>query len=214
MFRFFASYPFAIGVLVLLGCGAAVATFIENDFGSNTARFYVYNALWYEALLVAASFNILLVMYQTRMLQQYSKFLFHGAFVVILVGAGLTRYYGIDGVMKIREGSSSKTLFSIQLNQEITLPFSVHLENFEMERYYGSKAPSEYASHVIIKEDSKSVEATISMNKTLSYKGYKFFQTFYDPDEKGTILSVTKPRHGDNVCGIRTLVFGVNFKSF
>ena len=37
------------------------------------------------------------------------------------------------------------------------------------------------------------------MNNVLNYKGYRFFQSSYDPDEKGTILSVNKDKLGTGV---------------
>lgn len=186
------SYKTTLILLFFLALGAAIATFMENDFGTAHARYYVYNALWYEALLVLSALNIVLVVIKTKMILHVSRFIFHIAFVFILIGSGLTRYFGVDGVMKVRENASSSTIFSSEKNQEITLPFSVHLKAFELTRYYGSRAPSEYASEVHIVDGEKQLDAVISMNNTLTYKGYKFFQTFYDPDEKGTILSVTK----------------------
>lgn len=179
-------------VLIFLALGAAIATFVENDFGTATARHYVYNAIWYEILLSLGALNILLILYKTEMIKRLAKFTFHIAFIFILIGSGLTRYFGVDGVMKIREGASSNVIFSTEKNAEITLPFAVHLKDFEMERYYGSRAPSSYNSDVRIEDGNTLLDAHIYMNHTITYKGYKFFQTFYDPDEKGTILSVTK----------------------
>jgi len=192
LFKLIASYKTTLMLLFLLTLGAAIATFVENDFGTATARFYVYNALWYETLLILTALNIIAVVYRTNMVLHVSRFAFHIAFVLILIGSGLTRYLGVDGVMKVRENGSATTIFSADKDREIPLPFSVHLKAFELTRYYGSKSPSEYASTVRIVDGNTSFEDVISMNNTLSYKGYKFFQTFYDPDEKGTILSVTK----------------------
>jgi cytochrome c-type biogenesis protein CcsB len=186
------SYQTMFILLMALALGAAVATFLENDFGTAFARHYVYDALWYEALLCLAALNLALIMYTSKMVLHVSRFLFHGAFIFILIGSGLTRYFGVDGIMKIRENASANTFFSSDKNREMTLPFFVHLKDFEIERYYGSKAPSSYTSDVRIIDGNVSFDAKIYMNHTLSYKGYKFFQTFYDPDEKGTILSLSK----------------------
>lgn len=177
----------------ILALGAAVATFVENDFGTYVARANIYNALWYELIFLGASLNLILVIYKTKMFLHASKFIFHIAFIIILIGAGLTRYFGHDGVMKIREGSTSNVIFSNDKNKEITLPFALKLDDFELTRYAGSHSPSEYASYVTVidEKETHSLSYKIFMNHTLSYKGYKFFQTFYDPDEKGTILSVT-----------------------
>jgi len=193
LFKIFSSYKTMLFLLMALALGAAVATFVENDFGTATARAYVYNTWWYELLLCLGALNIAFVLYKTRMyLTHISKFTFHGALILILIGSGLTRYFGIEGVMKIRENAISSSIFSNDKNEEIKLPFAVKLNHFEMQRYYGSHAPSAYESDVTVLDGDKNTHYVISMNHTLVYKGYKFFQTFYDPDEKGTILSVTK----------------------
>jgi cytochrome c-type biogenesis protein CcsB len=74
----------------------------------------------------------------------------------------------------------------------IALPFRLHLKEFQLERYPGSESPSSFASEVVLIDEQEGVErdVRIYMNNTLLYKGYKFFQSSYDRDEKGTVLSV------------------------
>ncbi|MDD3344302.1 MAG: cytochrome c biogenesis protein CcsA [Sulfurospirillaceae bacterium] len=178
-------------VLFALAMGAAIATFIENDFGTAFARKNIYHALWYQGLLLLSALNLLLIIHRTKLYKQLPKFIFHLSFVLILIGASLTHFLGDDGVMKIREGSSSHVYFSNDKSHEVILPFALRLDDFELTRYYGSRSPSAYSSHVTILDKAQhDASYTISMNHPLSYQGYKFFQTFYDPDEKGTILSV------------------------
>lgn len=76
----------------------------------------------------------------------------------------------------------------------IKLPFSLYLNDFKLKRYPGSNSPSEYSSDVKVYDtkNDKTFEQTISMNNTLSYKGYKFFQSSYTMNESATILSVNK----------------------
>ena len=72
------------------------------------------------------------------------------------------------------------------------LPFSIHLRDFQIERYPGSMSPSSYASEITLKDPGASVERPfrIFMNNILKYQGYRFFQSSFDQDEKGTVLSV------------------------
>jgi cytochrome c-type biogenesis protein CcsB len=74
----------------------------------------------------------------------------------------------------------------------LTVPFSIYLTDFQLERYPGSKSPSSFASEVVLKDANSGIEKEfrIFMNNTLNYKGFKFFQSSYDTDEQGTILSV------------------------
>ena len=215
LLKVFGSYKTTMFLLFILAVGAAIATFVENDFGTAVARHYVYNAIWYEAFLTLGALNLAMVLYRTKMILHVSKFIFHAALILIVIGSGLTRYFGVEGVMKIREGMSSNVIFSNEKNSEITLPFALHLTKFELERYYGSRAPSAYNSDVRVVDGNESFDAQIYMNHTLTYKGYKFFQTFYDPDEKGTILSVTKdPGVEVTYLGYALLFLGLIFNLF
>ena len=74
----------------------------------------------------------------------------------------------------------------------LDLPFSIRLNDFELERYPGSESPSSYASEVTLIDPQNDVKMDyrIFMNNILNYGGYRFYQSSYDRDEKGTILSV------------------------
>ncbi len=72
----------------------------------------------------------------------------------------------------------------------LQMPFSLKLDDFELERYPGSQSPSSYSSHVTVVDGNKSFKYHIFMNHVLDYKGYRFFQSSYDRDEQGSILSV------------------------
>jgi len=177
-------------LLSILAIGAGIATFIENDFGSIRARELVYNSLWYHFVLLFASINLILVIYKTKMWKVKSRVLLHISFIIILFGALVTYIFGLDGTMTIQEGKSSNII--VVANNNIEIPFEIKLNNFELTRYPGSRSPSEFSSEITLIDSANNIkfDRTISMNNTLTYQGYKFFQTSYPNDEKGTILSV------------------------
>ncbi len=277
-------------LLAILGIGAGVATFLENDYGTSTARVLVYYSWWYELTMLLTGVNMAGVMVRYKMWRHPPRFVFHLAFLVILVGAAITHYYGREGVLHIREGAIEDRMLtsepylqmtihdggttyyqefphdfaaignnhfkdtvtfgghtltaeyvnytfqkkmrsglgmltvSVCLNgtcQEVKLvgqrggkgfekklifgdttvtvefgskvvklPFALKLRDFQLMRYPGSMAPSSYASEVTVVDGAKRFDYRIYMNHTLDYQKYKFFQSSYDPDEKGTILSV------------------------
>jgi cytochrome c-type biogenesis protein CcsB len=72
----------------------------------------------------------------------------------------------------------------------INLPFALKLRDFVIDRYPGSNSPSSYSSKVTVIDKDKKFNYHIYMNHVLDYKGYRFFQSSYDMDEKGSILSV------------------------
>ncbi|MGB3750589.1 MAG: cytochrome C biogenesis protein, partial [Arcobacteraceae bacterium] len=96
------SYWTTIFAFFILASGAAVATFLENDFGTSTARVLVYNSIWYETALVLSIVNLIGIINRRKMWKQKAKFIFHSSFVVILIGAAMTRYIGYEGIMKIQ----------------------------------------------------------------------------------------------------------------
>jgi len=80
----------------------------------------------------------------------------------------------------------------------VELPFSLRLNEFQLERYPGSNSPSSFASEVTLYDNEKGLEKDyrIYMNNILKYEGFRFFQASYDTDEKGTILSVNHDQWG------------------
>lgn len=72
------------------------------------------------------------------------------------------------------------------------VPFELYLKDFVLDRYPGSMSPSSYASEVEVRDGGTNFDYRIFMNNVLDYKGYRFYQSSYDQDEKGTILSVNK----------------------
>ena len=74
----------------------------------------------------------------------------------------------------------------------IDLPFSVKLNDFIAQKYPGTeKSYSSYESKVTVLDDKEGdFDYHIYMNHILDHRGYRFFQASFDPDEKGTILSV------------------------
>jgi len=90
--------------LVLSAVAMAVATFIENDFGTEAAQKWIYKALWFEILLVLLGIAVGFSAWKYKLWQRkrYSVLLFHMSILVILLGAGVTRIWGFEGMMGIR----------------------------------------------------------------------------------------------------------------
>ncbi len=440
MFRVikFLASPMLMALLIIaFGVSCAIATFVENDFGTSAARALFYNAWWFELIMVFLAINFISSVF-TRKLYMKDKLpvlFFHIGFVVIILGAGITRYFGQEGMMHIREGETSKSftssekwlsvkvndvivsqkevyytpvsrnrfnksltingikykiqltdfiphavetvvehyngypivslqvidsksnrpilirpeqslkteqvsigffghekhdielyltdsgvvalsyypllrrsmldeevievqantwfklerqafygteniqfayrnhwpnarikiaysgnpsipgldvlVFNIKYNNEskevfvplseveddpiilktnqidfsfkyspvtIVIPFGIKLNRFILERYPGSQSPSSFTSNVIVvdNDDDKNIPYSIYMNNILSYKGYRFYQSSYDPDERGTYLSVNKDFWGTSITyfGYLILIFGIIWSLF
>ena len=83
-------------------------------------------------------------------------------------------------------------VYSSYGSESIELPFSITLNDFIAEKYPGTeKGYSSFKSKVtVINADKTHFDTDIFMNNVLDHQGYRFFQSGFDPDEGGTILSV------------------------
>jgi hypothetical protein len=116
--------PSMMGILfVLFALSMAVATFLENDFGSAAAYNMVYDTRWFELILLLLSANLIgrLIIVKLFKKQKLPVALFHLAFVLMIIGAGITRYFGWEGTMHIREGESQDECFSVQKHISYTI---------------------------------------------------------------------------------------------
>lgn len=102
--------------MLFFAAAIGIATFIENDFGTSAAQKVIYKQRWFELLLVLFAGSILFNVRRYRMIQnkKWGTLMFHLSVLVILLGAGVTRYYGFEGMMHIREGSSSDSFLSAE----------------------------------------------------------------------------------------------------
>ena len=101
-------------LMILIAAASAIATFIENDFGPKTSKALIYNALWFETVLFIAALNLAASIYRYRMWKKdkITILLFHLSFIIVIIGAGMTRFFGYEGMMRIRENSSSSNILS------------------------------------------------------------------------------------------------------
>lgn len=105
----------AAGLYILcFAVAIAAATFIENDFGTSAAQKVVYKSWWFTTLLALFSATLVVNIYRFRMIPQkkWALMTFHIAMIVILIGAAVTRYFGFEGIMHIRENHSSNSFLS------------------------------------------------------------------------------------------------------
>ena len=130
IFSIFSSTITTAILMAIFAISIATATFIENDFGSSAARSLVYHAKWFELLLLIVMINLIAVTVKRKIYKKPPIFLFHISFVLIILGAGITRYYGFEGTMHIREGHSSNIVETS--NTYITLQASLGEEYAEI----------------------------------------------------------------------------------
>lgn len=196
LFRLIAS-PVLMYVLAgLYALVLAIATFTENTYGPAVSRECFYYAPWFILLQLLQAGNLVAMFLRGGYFKHISKgsLIFHAAFVLIWLGAAVTHYAGTTGTLHIREGETVDCMLLDESSGEANsrLPFSVTLDDFRLKRYPGSHSPMSYESDLVIKKEKEApLQATVYMNKVINVDGYRLFQSSFDPDEQGTILSVS-----------------------
>ena len=111
---FISSMFFTVLLLMMFAISIAYATFIENDYGTSTAQVLIYQAWWFELLLSVGVINLAGSVFRYKLVnrKKWAILMFHLAFILIIIGAGVTRYFGFEGSMHIREGESTNRVVS------------------------------------------------------------------------------------------------------
>ncbi len=106
--------PFTGILLMLMIIAMALATFVESGHGTNAAWALIYDAWWFELLFVLVLVNLVGNVIKMKLYRRSKMvvFIFHIAFALIIIGGGISRYFAVEGMMHIREGSMSGTLIS------------------------------------------------------------------------------------------------------
>ncbi len=127
IWSFLTSMKLMVLLILLFAIASGVATFIENDYGVNTSWALVYSSRWFEAIQVLLGISIIGNIFKFKMYKRkkWPVFIFHVGFLVILLGSGITRYYGYEGVMHIREGVSEHRM----LSSDAFLQISAHKDS-------------------------------------------------------------------------------------
>ena len=114
IFKYLFSTRLMTIAIFVFGLAMAVATFIENDYGTPTAKTLIYNAKWFEAIMLILVINFIGNIFRYRLYrkEKWAVLLFHIGFIVVIIGAFITRYLGYEGVMPIREGNVANTIYS------------------------------------------------------------------------------------------------------
>ncbi|MBI9053803.1 MAG: c-type cytochrome biogenesis protein CcsB [Bacteroidales bacterium] len=105
--KIFLLTPWFMGVLfIVFAMAMAFATFYENDFGAVAAKLLVYDTWWFELIFLLMIVNLVGQVFQYKLYKRskLTILLFHVAFIFMIIGAGVTRYFGFEGIVHIREG--------------------------------------------------------------------------------------------------------------
>ena len=175
-----------IVVVVIL----AAATIVERLQGTPYVAEHVYGTWWFAGLwaLLAA---MAVFYFVRRRVRRPSVVVLHLSFVVILAGALLTHLTAWQGIIHLREGDT-ESRYMTEDGRLHPLPFRVSLREFRIVCHEGTQAPADYISELTV--DGRA--ATVSMNQIATIRGVRLYQSSYDADQRGTVLTVNSDPWG------------------
>ena len=189
--------PKSLVIYILIIILLALATFVGKGFGNDFAISFIYRSWWFIGLW------ILLLTFAFYDFRRYifikrwrPSVLLHASLVIILMGALVTHLTSLSGTIHLRENLQTKVFMDDNGEEFHSLPFAVILNNFCVNKYPGTEAPMNYVSKLTIIDNNIKTNLDISMNRILNYHGYRFLQSSFDEDQKGSYLSVQHDPYG------------------
>jgi cytochrome c-type biogenesis protein CcsB len=158
--KFLSSMQLMSMLILLFAFSIGYATFIENDFGRTSAKALIYNAWWFEMILVLLTYNLInnVIKYKLFRLEKIASLTFHLSFILILIGAGITRYISYEGMMHIREGESTNQFISDDTFLQIHINDKVHQLNHAEKLFLSGITSSNFSLKLDFKDHDIEIE--------------------------------------------------------
>ncbi len=163
------SAPYIMGALLpTLAAVMGLATFVENDFGTNAAKALYYNTWWFEGIFVVLGINMFFNIFKPQLWKKGKLpiALFHTSFFLIIVGAALTRYIGYEGMMHIREGEATNEFLSLNTYVDGIVEKDGETKSFSEHVFMSEKSKDNFKSKVSIKGASVKLASVDYIQKT------------------------------------------------
>lgn len=210
-------------LFIVFAVAMAIGTFLDRASETSPtpySRELIYNAWWFEAIMVIFVINFLgnMFRYGLHKREKWATLLLHLSFVLILIGAGVTRYIGYEGVVHIREGETT----NIMLSEKVYLNVLVDGDSV----FNGQAIRRELEPHKLNLSERLDNSFTIESNYnkipfTIAYKDYikGAKEGLVESDEGAQYLKIVEAGDGDRhdhyveegtVQSIHNILFAVN----
>ena len=159
--KFITSMQFMTLLILLFAFAIGYATFIENDFGRSTAKSIIFTAWWFELILVLLVFNLFnnLIRFRLFRFEKIAALTFHLSFIIILLGAGITRYISYEGMMHIREGDDTNLFISDDTFLQIHIDDRIHQYKYDKKLFLSGITSKDFSVNVDFKDNDIIIES-------------------------------------------------------
>ncbi len=187
----FLTFSLYIVVVIVL----AVTSLLDAITGCEGTSLSVYTSWSFTILWILLALLSIVYVCKKRLYANPATLFIHVALLVILCGALTTYLFSTHGTIRLRT-ERFVNIFTTQEGEYMTMPFSLRLDSFIVDYYEGTSYPSDFISHIAIVDGQKRLTGQASMNRILSYRHYRFYQADYDPDMRGSLLSIAHDPYG------------------
>lgn len=174
-------------LFVVFAIAMAIGTILDRNMDTSPTpytRTLIYNAWWFEAIMVFFVINFIGNMFRYRLLrkEKWATLLLHLAFIFIIVGAFVTRYFGFEGMMAIREGAtesqflSQKTYVTVYIDGDYVVNGVAQRKVIEKEVDFSPRLDNDFEVHT----EYNDIPITIELEKFI-----KAAEKDIVPDENG-----------------------------
>ena len=187
----------SFGLILILVLILMAGSVLEKLIGTTTVYELIYTSP--ITLLLWGGMALCALCYLLRQKVQKAKITFalHLSFLLILAGALTTHVLGVQGSIHLRQGDPAVNVYELSNHEKAELPFSIALNEFELEYYAGTFSPMDYVSKIVFTtSDGATEEGKVSMNNICTFQNYRFYQSGYDRDAQGTVLAISYDPYG------------------
>ena len=161
--RYLASTRLMSVLFFVFPAAMGLGTFIETWYSTDTAKIWIYNSWWFELIMGLFVLNFIGNIFRYRLMrkEKWAVLTIHLSFILILIGAFVTRYIGYEGVMPIREGDSTNTFLSEKTYLTVLIDGDFEQQALRKKLQKQLLLSQHVDNDFIIKDDFKGEEITI-----------------------------------------------------
>ena len=157
---------------------------------------------------VSAEHGRITVFAQRHVWNRFGAYAVHVSLLLILAGGFLTSRFGVGGFMEIIPGESAQS-FAVSDDQnqggpaaQASLPFTVECTDLQQQliRPEGGLEVMntiDWLSFIRIKDEGREIDALVHLNAPFDYRGYRFFQSSFQPSGYARQITVRFSRPGE-----------------
>jgi len=181
--------------LLVISLALAAATVAGELRGTGFAYDRFYGSSWMTVLWAVMAVTAVVYIVMRRKKPGGALIWVHLPLLLILAGAGITRFSAREGKLSLSSDVPSVSSFVLTDGSEALLPFRVTLMGCDVEYYPATTTPAGYSATLSI--TSRNEPVVVSVNNVADVEGFRFFLT--DISDSSCTLHVSYDPWGTGV---------------